>query len=170
MVAFLAKHPQAGHGKAAGKTTGKGGKAPGTKEENISSLVPEMAKATGKDARTSQRDCRIAENIPQEARDAIRDTPVAAKWCGGQGIVSGSRARSRFGMVVRQSGIFQLWFPILGIIPSSSPFFSQSLTVDRSTPTVAAAHSSRCCRLALRGCNRGDGETLPNPVRCHGFG
>lgn len=79
--AFLARNPTAGHGKTPGKrdkTTGQvRGKKP--KEDKLSSFGAEMEKATGKDARTSRRDCQIAENIPQELRDKLRGTPTATK-------------------------------------------------------------------------------------------
>ncbi len=77
-AAFLAKHPAAGHGKAPGNKGNGKGKSP-IKDDKLSSLMGEMERATGKGERTVQRDCRIAENIPQDVRDTIRETPIAEK-------------------------------------------------------------------------------------------
>src|SRR5262249_220778 len=41
------------------------------------SFAEDTATKTGKDRRTVQREAQIGENITQEARDLVRDTPVA---------------------------------------------------------------------------------------------
>ena len=74
--AFLAKHPEAGHGKTPGNK-GKGKGKAAIKECKLHSLIGEMQKATGKDASTARRDAQIAESIPKEVRDAVRETPIA---------------------------------------------------------------------------------------------
>jgi hypothetical protein len=68
---YLAKHPEKGHGKAPG--AGRGKKKP-PKDAESASLGEEAAKATGKAERTVQKGWQVAEEIPQEVRDAIRNT------------------------------------------------------------------------------------------------
>lgn len=67
---MLVKHPERGHGKAPGAGRGKK-KREAPKDAEFASL----GAGDKKSKRTKQADCQIAESIPLEIRDAIRETP-----------------------------------------------------------------------------------------------
>jgi N6-adenosine-specific RNA methylase IME4 len=71
---YLAKNPQAGHGKAPGAGKGKG---KNRKDAESASFQEDMAAKTGHGKSTTQHYAQIGDNITQEARDLVRDTAVA---------------------------------------------------------------------------------------------
>lgn len=69
---YLLKHPETKRGGAPGLPGG--GKA---KTEMISSFAQDAAEKIGVTDRSIRQDVQIAESIPEDVRDAIRDTPIA---------------------------------------------------------------------------------------------
>lgn len=69
---YLLKHPETKRGGAPGLAGG--GKA---KTENISSFASDAAQKIGVTDRSIRQDVQIAESIPEDVRDAIRETPLA---------------------------------------------------------------------------------------------
>jgi DNA modification methylase len=63
-----AKYPETKHG-----AVGRGGR----KDDNLSSFSEDTASKTGQSARTIERETRIGAKLPQEIRDAVRDSDVA---------------------------------------------------------------------------------------------
>lgn len=69
---YLLKHPETKRGGGAGLPGG--GKA---KSETVSSFAADTSAKTGRTERAVQQDVQIAESIPEDVREAIRETPLA---------------------------------------------------------------------------------------------
>ena len=67
---YLLKHPETAKGVA-------GGKARHGAANEIISFAEDSATKIGRTTRSVEQDVQIAESIPEDVRDAIRDTPIA---------------------------------------------------------------------------------------------
>jgi len=77
---YLLKHPETAKGVAGGKAGGNGRpKSSGvaTAESAVATFAADTAAKTGASERTVREDVQIAESIPEDVRDALRDTPLA---------------------------------------------------------------------------------------------
>lgn len=78
---YEALHPETKQGAAPAKKSGKGGKAPKGKNDNLSGLPASFAADTSKKSglteRSVQRGVQIAKDISESVREQIRSTPIA---------------------------------------------------------------------------------------------
>ncbi len=72
---YEAKYPVTKNGAKGGRGNAKTKK--NENDESSLSFAQDAAAKTNKSERSIQRDVQIATDIPEEIRDAIRDTPVA---------------------------------------------------------------------------------------------